>query len=226
MLTPPARLPSAGSVVEQIVIGRLEGMEPHESDDVIDPAWLDDDPADEPMVVDIPPGPGTGKSIQSMERQRRALVLRRAGAGFQAIADEVGYASAAGAAKAVKRALSREVREAADEYIALQMQRSEQLLMVQWQKAMEGDLAAWDRALSAVKHIDGYVGAQGNGSGSVTVNVGDPGNGANVLVIQGDTDSYKAGLMAMARDHGFEVPDEDFIDADIVEPGDEERPTG
>lgn len=171
-------------------------------------------------VVDIPLGPGKGRSITNLENQKKALALKRAGASYQAIAEEVGYSSASNAARAVKRALDGEIKTEADQYRALQMMRSEQLLMVQWSGAMQGDNAAWDRALAAVKHIDGYVVGHGGGGGDLTVNI-NAGAGEqpqNVLVIQGDTDSYKAGLMAMAEDHGF------TFDDDVVETLGVERP--
>ena len=188
-----------------------------DDDDLTD---ADFDPAD--SVPSVP----AGRSIQNKERQKKALALRRAGASFQVIAEEVGYASANSASRAVKNALNADLREASDEYVALQMMRSEQLLMVQWQAAMTGDERAWDRAMLAVKHIDGYVKGSSGGNGELTVNVSsDGGTATNVLVIQGDTDSYKAGLREMAKDHGFsfdsdevedDAPDEDLLILDAV----------
>jgi hypothetical protein len=179
--------------------------------------------ADTPEPVTAVSG---ARSIQSKERQKKALALRRAGASFQVIAEEVGYGSANSAARAVRTALNADLREASDEYVALQMMRSEQLLMVQWQAAMTGDERAWDRAMLAVKHIDGYVKGSVGGNGELTVNVSsDGGTATNVLVIQGDTDSYKAGLREMAKDHGFsfdsdevedDAPDDDLLILDAV----------
>lgn len=179
----------------------------HESD-IFGASGAADEVDDEVIVgevVDIPLGPGKGRSIQHMERQKKALALRRAGATYEVIAAECGYSSASNAARAIKRALNNELREASNEYFALQLMRSEQLLMVMWGDAMNGDHAAWDRALAAVRHIDGYVGAKG-ADGSITINMGTGDGDKGVLVIKGDDDGYMAGLRAMANDHGFSFP--------------------
>lgn len=55
------------------------------------------------------------KAAQARERERQALAMRRAGARYEAIAEELGYANHTGAYKAVQRAFRRlEARVAED----------------------------------------------------------------------------------------------------------------
>lgn len=87
------------------------------------------------------------RRLTATERQQQALELRRAGVGFQEIADEVGYASPSGAYKAVTTALKKTLQEPADEVRRLELERLDRLFRGVWEQATSGDTSALDRAL-------------------------------------------------------------------------------
>lgn len=90
-----------------------------------------------------------------LEKLRKVVELRRAGASYDAIAKEVGYSDRAGAYKAWKRGLTvvgipaAEVKEARDTY----NDRYERMFFAVWAKALGGDLRAMDRALRILEHL-------------------------------------------------------------------------
>jgi len=55
------------------------------------------------------------RRVKAHERHLQALELRKAGATYQVIADQLGYASPKGAHKAVTSALKATLREAGDD---------------------------------------------------------------------------------------------------------------
>lgn len=85
--------------------------------------------------------------IEAVEKQRRALVFRKAGVGFADIARQLGYAGPAGAYKAVKVALQKTLQEPADELRALEAARLDALLLGLWAEAAKGNVAKIDRVL-------------------------------------------------------------------------------
>ncbi len=89
------------------------------------------------------------RKIKSLEHERDALSLRIGGARYAAIGDALGMTEA-GAAKAVYRALDRirsEIRESADQYIQLQLERLDKMLLGVWPEAVKGRYGAIDRVL-------------------------------------------------------------------------------
>ena len=96
---------------------------------------------------------GTGKSrtsparIAVNEKQARALELRKAGVGYQEIADELGYASASGAFEAVKSALDRMLREPADALREIELDRLDTMWSSVWENVLAGDLDSIGTAL-------------------------------------------------------------------------------
>ena len=85
--------------------------------------------------------------IETAERERKALELRKAGATFDQIAEQCGYADKSGAFYAIKRALSDIVPPAVEELRTLDSERLDRLLLAVWKQALDGDLKAVDRAL-------------------------------------------------------------------------------
>jgi len=85
--------------------------------------------------------------IETAERERKALELRKAGATFDQIAEQCGYADKSGAFYAIKRALSDIVPPAVEELRTLDSERLDRLLLSVWKQALDGDLKAVDRAL-------------------------------------------------------------------------------
>ena len=86
-------------------------------------------------------------AVQANERQIKALTLRKAGAGYQAIADALGYKDHTGAWRAVKAALKKTLQEPADELRQLELARLDDMLKAIAPYVAAGNLTAIDRAL-------------------------------------------------------------------------------
>jgi hypothetical protein len=85
-----------------------------------------------------------------LEKERRALEMRRAGADYASIAAQLGYANKGGAHKAVTSALARTIGETvedAGELRRVEADRLDRLQLAIWPQAMRGDLNAVDRVL-------------------------------------------------------------------------------
>ena len=89
--------------------------------------------------------------MRAHDRHLRALELRKAGATYQQIADELGYSGPRGAHKAVASALKATLKEPADEVRALELARLDAALLAIWQRVRRGDEKAIDRLLSIMK---------------------------------------------------------------------------
>lgn len=96
---------------------------------------------------------GKGESEASVrranaaERQRQALELRKAGAGYQQIADKLGFASPSGAHKAVLSAIRKTLQEPADDVRKLEVERLDKYLLALAPQIANGNQGAIDRAL-------------------------------------------------------------------------------
>lgn len=93
----------------------------------------------------------TGKlALAAAEKQLRALELRKAGLGFDAIAAELGYANRGAAHKAVMAALRATMREPAEEVRALYLERLDYVMQCMAPRMAEGNpqaAAAYIKAL-------------------------------------------------------------------------------
>lgn len=121
-------------------------------------------------------GPTSGKRVIEMsEQQSKALALRLAGANLVQIADELGYASAAGARVAVMGALKiilpDELREDARAYELAVINR---LQMAHWQPALAGDDKAATVVLRCVKMRREMLGLDAPAQVQVTLYEGEP----------------------------------------------------
>lgn len=96
--------------------------------------------------------------IPTVERQRRALELRKAGWQFIDIANELGYKDASGSYHAVASALKKTLQEPADELRQLEATRLDQLLLGLWPKAIKGDTWAVDRVLKIMERRAALLG--------------------------------------------------------------------
>jgi hypothetical protein len=85
--------------------------------------------------------------VRAHERHLQALELRKAGATYEVIAHQLGYASARGAHKAVASALKTTLREPADAVRELELTRLDAMLLPLWRRVQKGDERAIDRAL-------------------------------------------------------------------------------
>jgi hypothetical protein len=91
--------------------------------------------------------PTENQRLSAAERQRNALELRKAGIGYQQIADALGYRGVSGAYYAVQSALKRTMREPSKAVRALEQARLDKILSAVWPAAISGDLNAIDRVL-------------------------------------------------------------------------------
>lgn len=96
--------------------------------------------------------------VEANERQRQALELRKAGVGFQSIADQLGYKDHSGAYRAVRAALKKTLQEPADELRAIEVERMDQMLAGLWPKATTGDTWAVDRVLKIMERRANLLG--------------------------------------------------------------------
>jgi len=83
----------------------------------------------------------------AVEQQRQALELRKAGASFEDIARQLGYASKSGAYKAVTTALRATIQQPADELRALEAARLDAMLLGIYADARKGNVLKIDRVL-------------------------------------------------------------------------------
>ena len=89
------------------------------------------------------------RKIEALANEKKALELRIGGAAYRVIGEALGL-SESGAAKAVYRALDRirsEIRESADQYIQLQLERLDKMVLAVWPEAVKGRYGAIDRVL-------------------------------------------------------------------------------
>lgn len=74
----------------------------------------------------------SSNALNTIERQARAVELRKSGHTFQQIADELGYAGHQGAYKAVMAALKKTLQEPTDELRSLELERLDTMLRSLW----------------------------------------------------------------------------------------------
>ena len=91
------------------------------------------------------------RRVQAHERHLQALELRKAGATYQMIAEQLGYASAKGAHKAVRSAMREALREPAEAVRELEALRLDAALLAIWRRVTKGDDKAIDRLLGIMK---------------------------------------------------------------------------
>lgn len=129
---------------------------------------------------------------RASEKRRQALSLRKAGASFREIADTLGV-SVARAYVYVSEEMAAVTGEAAEDLLALELQRLDTMQVALWAAVRRGDVLAIREARAIIEtrsRLCGLLPAPG-----VTVNTTAPPlpEGA-VLVIGGDKGSYIRGL--------------------------------
>lgn len=104
------------------------------------------------------------RRITAREKQAMVLRLRKAGATFEQIAAEVGYANEGSAYKAFKVALQRTIQVPADEYRTLHRERLEELYRLTMEQIIACSLAGVsvarlvevaDKVLASLAKLDG-----------------------------------------------------------------------
>jgi hypothetical protein len=81
-------------------------------------------------------------------KQTQALEYRKMGYTYQQIADALGYATAQGAYCAIQSALTRIIREPAEEVLKLELERLDAMFSKPYQNAIGGDLFAVSACLN------------------------------------------------------------------------------
>lgn len=85
--------------------------------------------------------------IRDRERMTKALNLRKAGASYQQIADQLHYNDRSAAHHAVTTALKQLIQEPGEDVLLLELARLDDLTTAVWRKAITGDPKAIDTAL-------------------------------------------------------------------------------
>jgi len=86
------------------------------------------------------------------------MTLREAGAKYSAIAEQLGYKSPASAYRAVVAGLKKTLQEPAEELRKLDEVRYDRLILALWQRALDGNLEAYDRLLKAMRQRGALLG--------------------------------------------------------------------
>ena len=98
------------------------------------------------------------KSIEVREKDRQALELRKAGASYEVIAKQLGYADSSGAYKSIQRSMKSIIAEPTEELRTVEYERLNQMLLILWERVQQGELGAIDRALSIMDGISKMYG--------------------------------------------------------------------
>lgn len=140
------------------------------------------------------------KSIEVREKDRQALELRKAGASYEVIAKQLGYADSSGAYKSVKRSMQSIIAEPTEELRSVEYERLNQMLLILWERVQQGELGAIDRALSIMDRISKMYGLDSPRKTEVTQNITQ-----GVMIVDGTKDEY---LSAIRNEiDGVEVQD-------------------
>lgn len=85
-----------------------------------------------------------------IDKEKKVLELRRTGAGWEAIAEVVGFSNASGAYKAYQRAIARVLVQPAEELRTQELDRLDRLQRAYWADAMAGNVRAADFILRVI----------------------------------------------------------------------------
>jgi hypothetical protein len=98
------------------------------------------------------------RAAEQAEKRRKALELRKAGATYEQIADQLKLPNKSVSYKLVKAAIKAIIREPAEEVLRLELERLDAMLLGCWSRAKTGDSAAIDRALRIMERRAAYLG--------------------------------------------------------------------
>lgn len=100
----------------------------------------------------------TAQKLKYLDRQIKALELRKAGLTYQQIADNAGFGTRQAAFAAVQKALSKVQHEAAAPLLTLELERLDAMLLALWPQAKAGNQGAIDRVLRIMERRSKYLG--------------------------------------------------------------------
>ncbi len=89
--------------------------------------------------------------IAAARRRAAVLELRKGGATFEQIGQELGYANRSGAYQAFQKALRDIPKAAAEEMRAVEQERLDAMHLAVWQRALRGDSTAIAQVLDIMK---------------------------------------------------------------------------
>lgn len=107
-------------------------------------------------------------------RWAKALALRMAGANYDQIAAQCGYASRSGAYAAVLAAIKATLREPAEDVRTLEVERLDRLMLGVWQRACGGDSEVIDRVLKIMSRRSSLLGLDAPQKQEITGKDGGP----------------------------------------------------
>jgi hypothetical protein len=120
------------------------------------------------------------------EKQRQAVALRLAGASLVSIAKQLGYANPSGAHQAVKAGMKEMRHEGQADYRDVTMARLENIILMNWPKAMKGDERAQVIVLQTIQQQRQMLGLD-----NVPL---DEEQSEGLFVVGGNKDQYIEGL--------------------------------
>ena len=139
--------------------------------------------------------------MKAAERQAQAISMRKAGATYKQIGQELGI-TAMGAFKAVEVGLDKTLRESSEGLRELEVQRCETLMRGIWSKAIAGDVQAVDRALKISERIARLLGLDAPVKTEVTGPGGGPVQSIAVTIPVELTTPQRLGeIMALIEKH-------------------------
>jgi hypothetical protein len=86
-----------------------------------------------------------------LDREQRIIELRRTGATWRQVADQMGYAGPSGAYQAYQRIANRFIRPKLEELRDIELDRLDRLQLGIWAKAASGDIKAIDSVLRIIE---------------------------------------------------------------------------
>ncbi len=129
------------------------------------------------------------KAIEVREKDRQALELRKAGASYEVIAKQLGYADSSGAYKSIQRSMKSIIAEPTDELRTVEYERLNQMLLILWERVQQGELGAIDRALSIMDRISKMYGLDSPRKTEVNQTITQ-----GVMIVDGTKDEYLSAI--------------------------------
>jgi len=110
--------------------------------------------------------------IEATEKQAKAVRLRIEGYTHQQIADKLGYEGRQGACDAVQAALKKTLKEPADDYRKLELERLDMMFQAIWDDVTNGKVNKIDRALKIMERRSKLLGLDAPIKGQIDGDIG------------------------------------------------------
>jgi len=143
--------------------------------------------------------------LSSAERKIAAVRMKSAGCSYRQIAEQFGVQPKT-AKGWVSAAMDEALHESVQELRHLHYNRLEMMLSVHWDRALTGDLAAFDRVGSTMDRIERLYGLSAPSKTEHTTQTRE-----TIVIAEGDTETYLRALQQAAAQR------EDIVDAEVIE---------